>query len=257
MQQENDILLMMIVTSGLMLLLVCFFVYVVIFSQRKARIIQLEMFNAIIDAQEKEQARIARDLHDHLGPTLSVIKMQIDAISESGLDVLDKQIRNDVLNQMEHAINDLRSIAHNLIPKTFDEYGFIKSLEYYIIRIKEFNNIEIDYLLSNWEIPMDRNFEITLFRILQELFQNTQKHAQASKINLTLAVTNHLLTLHYTDNGKGLICSKNNEPTKGIGINNIINRTKLLGGNMDLNRDKKNEFEMILTFKLNNHYAKK
>lgn len=255
MQQETDILIMMVVTSGMMLLLSGFFVYVVIIYQRKVRKKQLEQFNAVMEAQEAEQERIARDLHDHLGPTLSIIKMQIDAISTEGLDEMDAQIKMDVMNQMEHAINDLRGIAHNLIPKTFTEYGFIKSLDYYILRIKEFNNIPITYSLPAWDTPIDRNFEITLFRILQELFQNTLKHAQAQHIHLKMYVENKVLTIHYTDDGVGL--KEKNDISKGIGLSNMANRTVLLNGSMQLNKQLASGFEIIFTFKLTPHYVKK
>ena len=257
MQQEKDILIMMIVTSGMMLLLSGFFVYVVIRSQRRARQKQLEIFNIAFDAQEKEQERVARDLHDQLGPTLSIIKMQIDSIDEQGLDEIDKQIRTEVITQMEYAINDLRSIAHNLIPKTFTEYGFIKSLTYYIVRIKEFNNIEINYTEPKWELTLERNFEINVFRILQELFQNTLKHAQATVIDLTICVEQNRLKIHYTDNGIGIFnCSNETLFNKGIGLNNLKNRTHLLEGNFNINMQKLNGFEIVLSFNLTKKYAK-
>ena len=254
MQQETDILIMMLVTSAMMLLLSVFFVYVVVAYQRKARNKQLEIFNATMEAQEAEQGRIARDLHDHLGPTLSVIKMQMDAISNDGLNEMDVQMKHDIGRQMENAINDLRSIAHNLIPKTFSEYGFIKSLDYYILRIKEFNNIYITHSLPNWNTPIDRNFEITLFRILQELFQNTLKHAKAQHIHLNMYIENKVLTLHYTDDGVGM--NENSDISKGIGLNNIAKRTTLLHGNMKLNKQLPSGFEIVFTFKLTPHYVK-
>ena len=102
MQQETDILIMMLVTSAMMLLLSGFFVYVVIVYQRRVRNKQLEQFNMVMEAQEAEQGRIARDLHDHLGPTLSVIKMQMDAISNDGLNEMDVQMKHDIDSQMEH-----------------------------------------------------------------------------------------------------------------------------------------------------------
>jgi signal transduction histidine kinase len=227
---------------------------VVILYQRRARNKQLEVFNATLEAQEAEQGRIARDLHDQLGPTLSVIKMQMDAISDDGLDEMDLQMKHDISSQMEHAINDLRSIAHNLIPKTFTEYGFIKSLNYYILRIKEFNNILITHSLPDWDTPIDRNFEITLFRILQELFQNTLKHAKAQHIDLNMYVENKVLTIHYTDDGVGI--KENINISKGIGLNNMANRTVLLNGSMKLNKQLQSGFEIIFTFKLTPHYVK-
>lgn len=251
----NDELIVFGFSLTILLLLCILLIFIVYISNKRARNKQLELFNAVMEAQEAEQGRIARDLHDHLGPTLSVIKMQIDAISDDGLDEIDSQIRKDVISQMEHAINDLRGIAHNLIPKTFTEYGFIKSLDYYILRIKEFNNIPITYSLPEWDTPIDRNFEITLFRILQELFQNTLKHAKAQHIHLKMYVENKVLTIHYTDDGVGL--KEKNDISKGIGLSNMANRTVLLNGSLQLNKQLASGFEIIFTFKLTPHYVKK
>jgi signal transduction histidine kinase len=239
----------------MMLVMSSFFIYVVIRSQRKIRHKQLEMFNAVIDAQEREQVRIARDLHDQIGPVLSIIRSQLDVIDESGLNDIDKGIKKDVQEHLAAAMNDVRSISHNLIPKTFSEYGFLKSLEYYIIRLKDFNKIQVTLECQFWPNDLGHTFEITLFRILQELFQNTCKHAKASEISFQISITSNVLTIKYSDNGIGL--HNLNTDSAGIGIKNIKSRTQLLGGEINLESTQDGGFSALFNFNLKNAYGTK
>jgi signal transduction histidine kinase len=255
MLQDHEILVMTIMTSLMMLVMSSFFIYVVIRSQRKIRHKQLEMFNAVIDAQEREQVRIARDLHDQIGPVLSIIRSQLDVIDESGLNDIDKGIKKDVQEHLAAAMNDVRSISHNLIPKTFSEYGFLKSLEYYIIRLKDFNKIQVTLECQFWPNDLGHTFEITLFRILQELFQNTCKHAKASEISLQISITSNVLTIKYSDNGIGL--HNLNTDSAGIGIKNIKSRTQLLGGEINLESTQDGGFSALFNFNLKNAYGTK
>lgn len=255
MLQDNEILAMMIMTSLMMLVMSSFFIYVVIRSQRKIRHKQLEMFNAVIDVQEREQVRIARDLHDQIGPVLSIIRSQLDVMDESGLDEIDRGIKKDVQEHLAAAMNDVRSISHNLIPKTFSEYGFLKSLEYYIIRLKDFNKIEVKLECQFWPSDLGHTFEITLFRILQELFQNTCKHAKASEILLQISISNDDLTIKYTDNGIGI--HNANSDNDGIGLKNIKSRTQLLGGEINLKSIQGVGFSALFNFNLKKAYGTK
>jgi signal transduction histidine kinase len=152
-------------------------------------------------------------------------------------------------------MNDVRSISHNLIPKTFSEYGFLKSLEYYIIRLKDFNKIQVTLECQFWPNDLGHTFEITLFRILQELFQNTCKHAKASEISLQISITSNVLTIKYSDNGIGL--HNLNTDSAGIGIKNIKSRTQLLGGEINLESTQDGGFSALFNFNLKNAYGTK
>ena len=209
------------------------------------------MFNAVIEAQEQEQHRIARDLHDHLGPSLSIIKAQVDSIDDSALSDEDKSIKNDVSAQMQSAITDVRSIAHNLIPKTFTEYGFIRSVKYYILRISEYNTIKINCILPEWPDNIEKSYEITVYRIIQELFQNTLKHSGASIIDLEMNIVNSLVSLKYADNGKGFT----SDIKGGIGIKSITTRSKLLYGTFSFGQTVDKGMCFKLQFNLKKLYA--
>jgi signal transduction histidine kinase len=202
-EMKNDELL--VFATAFILLFLLSGLFVVLVFRYKNRILQnqLESFNAILQAHESEQERIAKDLHDQLNPILSIIKAQIECINTENPDETDVQIKSDVIDQLQLAINDVRNIAHNLIPSSFNQDGFIKSVKYYILRISEYNKIKTVFSASEWNSNIGKNNEITLYRIIQELFQNTIKHAQANVAELKIDSNEKNVTIYYFDDGIG------------------------------------------------------
>ncbi len=215
-------------TTGIIVMLMVGFVFFLQVSQKRIREKEHDLFNAVLNAQQKEQERIARDLHDQIGPLLSIIKSQVECIDDAGLTEEDQNIKAEVGEQLGTAVNEVRSIAHNLIPNTFGEYGFLKSIEYYIIRLKEFNTMDVEFTYSAWPDTISKNYEMSLYRILLELFQNTFKHAKATKVILDLRVKENKLAIAYSDNGIGIDDAAINN--KGIGLKNIDARVNFLKG---------------------------
>jgi signal transduction histidine kinase len=226
-QMKSDELI--VFTSAFILLFMLSGLFIVLVFRYKNRILQnqIEFVNAILQAHENEQERIARDLHDQISPTISIVKTQIECINIENPNKTDAEIKADVVQQLQHVINDVRNIAHNLIPTTFGEYGFIKSVEYYILRIGEYNAIRTLFVHPHSLPSIGKNNEIALYRIIQELFQNTLKHAQATEAKLEIDCDNTFIQIKYTDNGIGFA---NDQLVKGIGLSNIDSRVKLLGG---------------------------
>src|ERR1043166_3974345 len=140
---DQDIIMAVTISSGVFVCLCGFVITLVYVNQNKLRKKDQERFEAIFLTQEKEQERIARDLHDQVGPTLSVIKSQVESLDDLPNGSVDQEIRNDIVSHLQFAIKDIRSIAHNLIPSTFDANGFLKSLEFYVARLKEYDSIEV------------------------------------------------------------------------------------------------------------------
>lgn len=223
---------LIVFTSAFILLFMLSGLFIVLVFRYKNRILQnqIEYVNAILQAHENEQERIARDLHDQISPAISIVKTQIECINIENPNETDANIKADVVKQLQHVINDVRNIAHNLIPTTFGEYGFIKSVEYYILRIGEYNAIRTSFVHHNALPAIGKNNEIALYRIIQELFQNTLKHAQATEAKLEIDCHDEIIQMKYTDNGIGFA---SDQIVKGIGLSNIDSRVKLLGGTIN------------------------
>ncbi len=230
---EGNLLFSYLFITGFIFMLIVTIIIFVITFQKRLQKNQIEMFNAVIHAQEKEQERIARDLHDEIGPALSIIKTQIQSFGDENLNDLDTEIKRDTIVQLQWTIKEIRTIAHNLIPATFTENGFPISLKHYISRLQEYNKIEVRFKCLNWPSGIDRGYELSIFRIIQELFQNTLKHAEASKIELAIQCDAKVISMVYKDNGKGFDMA-NKKHKKGIGFDNIESRIKLMGGTYTL-----------------------
>ncbi len=230
---ERDIIITLSSTAGFIILMNGFFISLIYNFQKRLQKKNLEKFNAVINAQEKEQERIARDLHDEIGPALTIINSQIQSFGNGDLSEIDSDIKRDTIDQIQWTIKEIRIIAHNLIPATFTENGFLTSLKHYVIRLQEYTQIEVKFNCPKWPADINAGHEISLFRIIQELFQNTIKHANASQIELTLLWEKKKLSMVYRDNGVGIVRNgKTHE--KHMGFQNIESRVELIGGTYSL-----------------------
>ncbi len=176
----------------------------------------------IISSQEQERQRIAQDLHDDLGSTLSMLK---NKLSESN-ETFDNQLIIE-MNYADKAVVDLRIISHNLMPVLFLEKGLKVAVQEFV----SLNNSKkiIHLITSGIERKLDWETELSIFRIVKELLNNALKHAKASNIEVQLIYFENFLYLSVEDNGIGFF---NNEEIKGIGLNNITLRVNYLRGKM-------------------------
>jgi signal transduction histidine kinase len=187
-----------------------------------------EILKTVFQTQESEQNRISEDLHDDIGGKLSALKLQnellyTEQINESTqelvfqnatlIDTIVKDIRNIVRNQSSKYLlqNGLRSELSSL----FDQYKTLKGI-----------NGELKFLIT--ELHLLPDFQITIFRVLQELLHNSVKHSKASIIKLSITNTTNKLEVNYSDNGKGFenLCPEN----AGMGLKNIKTRVQLYHG---------------------------
>lgn len=189
---------------------------------------QKKLLQAEIAAQENERARIARDLHDEVGAQLSAIKLHVTAPQT---DAAASGKRSSMVAAMlDDAVQKLRSIAQNLIPQNLERFGLIPAIEYHFHRFESSGLFEIHFQ-HNLTERLELDKELLLFRIVQELLNNTVKHAQASLVTLTLQQQNGSTQLHYRDNGVGFLPTKTGDQN-GLGLSTLNSRVQLLKGTM-------------------------
>ncbi|NJO69345.1 MAG: PAS domain S-box protein [Bacteroidetes bacterium] len=190
--------------------------------------IQHKIYNAVIEAEEKERSRVAKELHDGVSPLLSTIKL----FSQSLKDCQTEELRQELLKKIEETINEsiqsISEISNNLSPHILQNFGLTAAVRAFVDKIQELKKIEITYKTNFKERLLD-DLEVTLYRVTIELINNTIKHAQASKINIVLNKTCDL-ELEYTDNGIGMDIKEILKKKKGMGLFNITNRVKSLNG---------------------------
>jgi len=171
-------------------------------EQLSKEILQKEknMADRLIQVQEDERNRLARDLHDSIGGMLASIYLQADKIEKytpnSGDTLLLKQL-------VQKSIEEARSISHNLTPPHFDELGLEKTLRNHIQLIAEQNQLKINYYFAVKE-NLTKALQLMLYRICGELLYNVVKHAKASEVMVQLMSVNDTLEIIVEDDGKGI-----------------------------------------------------
>ncbi|MEO9869287.1 ATP-binding protein [Ekhidna sp.] len=247
-QDKNRVIFVTIV--GL-IFLICFIVFIIynhkknkkateliarkneeISEQRIQKLEQEKELNAIkgqISGQEKERKRIAEELHDGIGGSLSGIKLALVSLEE---DVKNAKL-SPISDRIDTVCREVRTIAHNLAPPSLEKTTFTNALNEYIGQFKSQAQIDIIYQLFP-EKDLDllpKNMQIELYRIIQEGLANVTRHAKATYLEVQLTHHGNYLNLIIEDNGVGFDSSKLKE---GIGLANIQSRVDILNGKLEI-----------------------
>lgn len=195
-----------------------------------------QQFSTILDAEQKERMRIARDLHDSIGQMLSVVKMQLSSLKKRGDDAEDKPVQQTQI-LLDKTIQEVRHISHNLIPEELN-FGIVNALEEMCNKIDTGNTKVSVNIAENIKAHLfNKQFELSLYRIVQEILSNMLKHAAAKEIIITMEQKTKSVLLDIRDDGKGFDPSEIKD-SKGLGWKNILARVSLLNGKMDIHSEK-------------------
>lgn len=187
--------------------------------------------NAVIEAQEAERKRIARDLHDGIAQELVALKLGFDALGRRiGKMVPEESPRFAELgNQLDNSCTEVRSIAHVMSPPVLEQQGLAPSLELLLMHTLQHAGLEAKFIAHDLPLQLDEKTEIGLYRITQELLNNVVKHARAAKVMVELFQSDNLLVLRVEDDGTGFDFEA--ARSRGtMGVLNILSRVSMLGG---------------------------
>lgn len=199
---------------------------------------QLLAAEAVLKGQEEERTRLAKDLHDGLGGMLSGIKHSFNTMKGNLiLTPENAQAFERSMNMLDSSIKELRMVAHNLMPESLLKFGLDTALKDFCESITGGGALKIAYHGFGVEgLRLESNTEITLYRVIQELVNNSIKHAQATEAIVQIEKQGSLLTITAEDNGKGFDVSIL-ETAKGMGWANIINRVEYLKGKLNIHSE--------------------
>jgi signal transduction histidine kinase len=204
-----------------------------------------------LEVEFKERKRIAADLHDGLGSILSSIALFIKLIEK---DCTNETVNKNMVQVKELsglALDNLEAAINNLNPSNLTRYGLVKSLEIICDKINDIGKVSCTVNSSDSEMRLETNLEISIYRICNELINNTLKHSGASKLFIDIQHIKKTVILLYRDNGKGfdpdLIYTNDEEK---MGLHNIVNRTESFGGKYEINSGEGKGVEIILRFNI-------
>ncbi|MBI4309428.1 MAG: PAS domain-containing protein [Candidatus Omnitrophica bacterium] len=204
----------------------------------------------IIQAQEQECNRIARDLHDDLGQSLATLKMLIQSawLVQSGnhrkLDP-DQQKITDYLNAI---IEKSRHLAMRLRPSTLDVLGLTSALEAMFKEMGSNNRLKISFRHLELDNLRFKAEPINVFRIIQEAMSNIMKHAGATNVQVKAVSKKGLLKISIHDNGRGFVFTG---PSSGLGLTTMQERAKLLGGTIGIQSQPKHGTTILVEIPVN------
>lgn len=233
----NDFDLMIAIGVLFMTAFALAFVLFFNFSQRKLVTQKLEQQEAlirnIIQTQETERQRIAKDLHDEIGSQLNIINLNLHRLKRKYDDpqIFEETIK-EVQDLLAVTIKGTRKISHDLLPSTLENFGLIAAIQELCEQYSE-TNIKLHFEIQeeNGTIA-DKSVELNIFRILQELISNSIRHGNATQITIRFWLNEKILNLTIEDNGKGF---DKNKYKPGLGLSNIESRIKMCHGRFFIN----------------------
>ncbi|MFC3196448.1 ATP-binding protein [Parapedobacter deserti] len=192
------------------------------------------LLSTLLEGQEKERERLARDLHDGLGGILSSIKMDLSRIAHAlPEDVAQRPMLASVASNVDGAVEELRGVAHSMMPSMLVNYGLVEALREFCDKLKS-SGVPVYYQVVHYRQPVTRSREMALYRIAQELINNCVKHAEATEILVQLQQSDATVTLVVEDDGRGFDTERSG---KGAGLRNVRMRADLLEGTFDIRSD--------------------
>lgn len=212
-------------------------------AEKERKEAEERILNAIIQAEEKERRRLAKELHDGLGPLLSTVRMSISALKKHSTE--DKQ-SIDIINNTELIIKDaikaIKEISNNLSPHILDNFGLVNAIKTFCSPINSSEEINVKFKSNIEQERFDGKTETVLFRVFCEFLNNTIKHSKAKNFEIELTKHNNILTLTMSDDGIGFDVEKalkNSEKTGyGMGLSNIYSRIKSIKGIINVESSK-------------------
>lgn len=200
---------------------------------------ELEAINAMMEGQENERLRIARDLHDRLGGTLSIVKMHFKSVEESIEDLKDKNVKQykEANNLLDEACDEVRKIAHDMASGVLMKFGLVPALEALKETVETAGQLKMNLIDIGLEERLSYNYEINIYRIIQELLTNTLKHAKATEMSLQLFRKGNSLSIVVEDDGVGFD-PDDKDALKGIGLKNIESRVYKFDGEVSIDSGK-------------------
>jgi signal transduction histidine kinase len=196
---------------------------------------QLMAAEAVMKGEDKERSRIAKDLHDGLGGMLSGIKHSFQHMKDNLVMTPDNQQAFErSMDMLDSSIKELRRVAHNMMPEALVKFGLDVALKDFCNSVNQSGAVELTYESFGLEkISLDQQTAISIYRMVQELVNNTLKHAAASKAIVQISKTADGLTITVEDDGHGFD-TQILQSTKGMGWSNLQSRIDYLKGKLNV-----------------------
>lgn len=210
---------------------------------------QKELLNSVLITQEEERKRIAQDLHDDISSKLNVVSLNSHLLKTPNLSESELlEITNNIIDLTQKALENARRIAHDLFPPVLEKFGLKAGIEELVEEYNSTKKVKVAF-----ESKIDFNEygvekDLHIFRILQELLNNSLRHGKATEILIQFSIVGNENNCTYIDNGVGFE-SSDLENKKGLGMQNIESRISFIGGGYTLQSSANKGVKITFNFK--------
>jgi two-component system NarL family sensor kinase len=196
---------------------------------------QKDVLDATVDSQEKERERIGKDLHDGVGATLSAVRMHLALLdrklkkaADSGIDLGDAKV------MLDDAIGSVRGISHDLSPPSLRNLGLDAAVSAFAQRIDALSGTTFKVSVQGKSYRLPEKMELAAFRVIQELSNNSLKHAAARQLQCQLHFAPDGLAVVYSDDGRGFKPETVRQGSGGLGLMSLESRIRMHQGDFNL-----------------------
>lgn len=202
-----------------------------LYTQKMRLEYQSELLQTSILAQEAERERIATELHDSIGGLLSATKIYVSNVAQTLPSQQFQLFKDKALEALSENISEVRTITNDLLPQSLERLGIVTAAQNLLEKLIDLKQMQINFH-ANKDLRFRKDYEKALFRILQELINNTIKHSEAKNTSLVFYFNDDGLTVNFREDGQGFdrqayYQQKNNN---GLGLKNIESRIAFLRG---------------------------
>ncbi|HVS97487.1 MAG TPA: sensor histidine kinase [Puia sp.] len=198
--------------------------------ERQQQVVSLQ---SMINGQETERTRIARDLHDGLGGLFSTVKMHFSALRHEVGGLQDNSLYKKTMDMVDSAGEELRKIAHNMMPEVLMKLGLVEALKDFCGHINAGRLLHVSLQTYGMEEPLGSSTEVMLYRIIQELVNNIIKHAAATEAIIQFNRQGNRLSITVEDNGRGFDL-RQAEENRHMGMETVKDRVSYLNGHLSI-----------------------
>lgn len=203
-----------------------------------------EIINLQIEIREQTLRNVSWELHDNIGQMLTLAKIQLQSVD-------DNPTLEEVKKTLSEALREVRALSKSINPEYLKNIGLYDAVDLELKRFNRLNFVKSELKIVGKKCEISSKVEIVLFRILQEFFTNTIKHAKAKNLLVTFEYAEDFLIITAKDDGKGFKISK--IPGKGIGISNMQKRGKLIDAEINLFSEIGEGSTLSILYKIKNH----
>lgn len=258
---QVDIYMLIIMSTLGILVLILFLVFIVVLYQKrmlanKAVLIDTEnkhqkkLLDASLEIAEQERVKIATNLHDDIGITLSVLKLNLSRLKKN---IENKEVFEEIVTasykNIDDSLDTVRTIYNDIIPPTLMKLGFVKGLKEVCRQINSIGETDITFNCEEENIEFDKKIKIQLYRLTKEILNNTVKHGKPKDIEINIEKKENDLLINILHNGEGITTKQIQqfaEKSTGLGLKSILTRAQLINANLNFMIINKTQAQVLI-----------